>query len=88
MIKDLVAEKNHQKKNLLRLELVLAPLLISIPIIVSFFLFNQWFTNSVLEGNPMSFGLFFLASFILFGNLLFDIPFIHSIIKLSKKKKQ
>jgi len=80
-------EKEKNYKKVIRTEILFTPLLISLPIIVSFFLFYDWYTRGLLLNNPAFNGELLLAAIILFGNIIFDIPFLKSLIKLSKKRK-
>ena len=72
---------------LIRAELLFMPLLICVPILVGFFLINDWYFRGFLENNSDYTAQLFLGIIILVGNILFDIPFIKSLIKLSKGKK-
>jgi hypothetical protein len=71
---------------LLRLELWFAPLLIVVPIFVSFFFIWDWYFRGVILKISRYDGELILGLLILFGNLLCDILFIKSIKSLKRKK--
>ena len=77
-------DKNYVK--VIRTEILFTPLLIIVPIIVSVFLIYDWFTRGFLANNPSYDGELMLGIIILIGNIIFDIPFIKSLITLSKGK--
>jgi len=78
-------EKERINAKLRRAELWFAPLLIIVPILVSLFLINDWFYRGFSRGISTYDGELILAMIILAGNILFDIPFIKSLITLSRK---
>ena len=78
-------KKESINVKLLRAELWFAPLLIIGPILVSLFLINDWFYRGFSRGVSTYDGELLLAIIILAGNILFDIPFIKSLITLSRK---
>jgi len=78
-------EKESITAKLLRAELWFAPLLIIVPILVSLFLINDWFYRGFSRGVSNYDGELILAIIILAGNILFDIPFIKSLLTLSRK---
>ena len=78
-------EKESSNTKLLRAELWFAPLLIVVPVLVSLFLINDWFYRGFSRGVSTYDGELLLAIIILAGNILFDIPFIKSLLTLSRK---
>jgi hypothetical protein len=78
-------KKESINVKLLRAELWFAPLLIIAPILVSLFLISDWFYRGFSRGVSTYDGELLLAIIILVGNILFDIPFIKSLITLSRK---
>ena len=64
----------------MRLELWFAPLLIILPIVVSIFLIRDWFYRGFSLGISTYDGELFLAIIILVGNIIFDVPFLKSLI--------
>jgi len=71
---------------LLRLELWFAPLLILVPIVVSFFFIQDWYVRGSIKGISQYDGELILGLVILFGNLLCDILFMKSLKNLKRKK--
>jgi hypothetical protein len=80
-------QKETIQRILLRLELWFAPILIVVPIVVSFIFLWDWYVNGVSEGLSVYNGELLIALLILSGNLLFDIPFLRSIRTLRMKKE-
>jgi hypothetical protein len=74
------------QKILLRLELWFAPMLLIVPIVVSVVFLLEWYTKGFLLGSPAYDGEFLLGLLLLFGNLVFDIPFVRSIRVLKQKQ--
>ena len=79
----LKTDKNS--KNLIRLEIWLSPLLLVLPVIVSILLIKSWFYKGYLSGNSAYDYELILAIVILIGNIVFDIPFVKSLLKLSRR---
>ena len=72
-------------KKVIRTEILFTPLLIVLPLIVGFFLIWDWYTRGYIEGNFDYIAELFFGIIIIIGNIAFDIPFIRSLIALSKK---
>lgn len=70
---------------IVRTEILFTPLLILLPIIVSFFLIYNWFFNGFSKSVSDYDGQLMIAIIILFTNILFDIPFIKTLIQFNKK---
>jgi len=79
-------KKGNDDEKIIRTEILLTPLLVIAPLIVSFLLFYDWFTRDYLTNELDLFGELMLAVIILIVNVMFDIPFIRSLRELSKKK--
>lgn len=71
---------------LLRFELWFAPLLIIVPLVVSFFFIQDWYVRGAIRGISQYDGELILGLVILFGNLLCDILFMKSLKSLKRKK--
>ena len=71
---------------ILRTELLFTPLLVFLPLIVSGLLINDWFSNGFLKSISGYDGELMLAIIILVFNIIFDVPFIRSLIKFNKNK--
>lgn len=78
-------KKGTTFSKIIRTEILFTPLLIIFPLIVGIFLIIGWFNK---ELDAAYFGSFILGIIIIIGNVAFDIPFIKSLIKLSKKNKK
>ena len=76
-------DRNNQKFR--RIELWIAPLLILTPFLVSTFLIHNWYSRGYSTGSSLYNGELFIAIIILFGNIVFDIPFIKSLKIIEKK---
>jgi len=81
-------KQNNNYARVIRTEILLTPLLIIVPIIVSFFLIYDWYTRGFLENNTDFNAQLVLGIIILIGNILFDIPFMKSLRDLAKKKEK
>jgi len=72
--------KRSSDEILIKAELWFAPLLVTLPIIVSIFLIRDWFYRGLALGNSTYDGELFLALIILIGNIIFDILFIKTLM--------
>lgn len=72
--KEKIKGKSH------RIELWFVPILIIFPIFVSIFLFLDWYYRGFSLGISTYDSEFMLAIIILIGNIIFDIPFLKSLI--------
>ena len=70
---------------IVRTEILFTPLLVILPLIVVAFLINDWFSNGFSKGISEYDSEFMLAIIILVCNIMFDIPFIRSLIQFNKK---
>jgi len=77
--------KGRNNTRLMRLELWFVPLLIILPIVVSIFLIRDWFYRGFSLGISTYDGELFLAIIILIGNIVFDVPFLKSLISIREK---
>jgi len=73
-------------QKIVRTELLLAPLLVVAPLIVGFLLIYDWYVRDFLLGDLNLFGELMFGFIIIFGNILFDIPFVKSLRRFTKKK--
>ena len=78
--------KENIQKLLLRLELWFAPMLIIVPIGVSFFFIWDWMVRGFSTGSSVYDGELILGLLLLFGNLFFDVLFLQSL-RIQKEKK-
>ena len=81
--------KNYNK--IVRAELLFTPLLIALPLIIGVFLIYDWYIRGFSANNSAFTGQLMLGIIILIGNILFDIPFVKSLVKsiilISKSNK-
>jgi hypothetical protein len=75
-------------KKVIRTEILFTPMLIVVPLIIGFFLIYDWYLRGFLEGNFDYTAELFFGIIIIIGNIAFDIPFIKSLITLSKKSNK
>jgi len=75
-------KKEGNISKIIRTEILLTPLLIIFPFIVGIFLIYGWFDKGL---DSAYYGELILGIIIIFGNIIFDIPFIKSLRELSKK---
>jgi len=72
-------------KKIVRGEILFAPILILLPIVVSGFLIWDWYARGWSRGSLLFDGELVLAVIILVGNLVFDIPFVKSLLVFNRK---
>ena len=80
-----IESKNNAEK-LIRAELWFAPFLVVLPVVISILLIWSWFYMGYLEGSFAYDGHLILGLIILIGNIIFDVPFIKSLISYSRKQ--
>ena len=83
-------EKEYMKNEsndlrMVRTEILFTPLLVLLPLIVAGFLINNWYFSGFSKGVSGYEGELMLAMIILVFNIVFDIPFIRSLIQFNKK---
>ena len=76
-------EKNMSK--IIRTELLFAPLLIITPFIVGSVFIYEWYSRGFVTGVSSFDFEVVLGLIIIFGNLMFDIPFVKSLRRLSRE---
>ena len=69
-------------RNIVRIEILLTPLLIGLPIIVGFLFIYDWFYRGFLTNSSVFDGELILGIIILVSNIMFDIPFIKSLLRV------
>lgn len=74
-------------KRVIRTEILFTPMLIVLPMVIGLSLIWDWFSRGYLMGNLDYTAQLFFGLIIIIGNIAFDIPFIISLIELSKKNK-
>ena len=84
-MKEEYMKTDYSDLKVVKTEIMLTPLLIVLPIVVAVFLINDWFNSGFLKGNSVYNGELLLAIIILIGNIMFDVPFIRSLIHYGRK---
>jgi hypothetical protein len=69
----------------LRTELILTPLLVALPLFVSFLFLYHWFENGYSVGDAAFNGELLLAFIILISNVAFDIPFVKTMLRYKRR---
>ena len=75
-------------KKVIRTEILFTPMLIVLPLVIGLSLIWDWYFRGYLMGNLDYTAQLFFGLIIIIGNIAFDIPFIKSLIELSKKNKK
>ena len=73
---------NNGSENLrnVRTEILFTPLLVILPFVVASFLIYDWFCRGFSQGNSLYDSELMIGIIILIANIIFDIPFIRSLI--------
>lgn len=74
-------KKENNSKKLIRTELFFTPLLVIFPLFVGLILIINWYINGFIKGKIGFESELLLGLIIIVVNLIFDIPFIKSLIK-------
>ena len=64
----------------IRTEVLFTPLLVILPIVIAIFLIYDWFCRGFLQGFSIYDSELMIGVIILIANIIFDIPFIRSLI--------
>lgn len=81
-----IKNENSDSK-IIRTEILFTPLLVFAPLAVGLLLIYDWVVRDLLINNgPDLRGELMLGIIILICNIMFDVPFIKSLRKLSQKK--
>ena len=78
-------EKENAAK-VIRTEIIFTPILVILPFLVGIFLVFDWYFRGFIQGNSGFEGQLILGLIIIFGNIMFDLPFIKSLFDLTKAK--
>jgi hypothetical protein len=84
-MKEEYLKTDYSDLKVVKTEIMLTPLLIVLPIVVAAFLINDWFFSGFSKDLSERDGELILAIIILIGNIMFDVPFIRSLIQYKKK---
>lgn len=77
---------DYKNLKVIKTEILFTPLLIVFPLIIAGYLISDWYLRGYVQCNSSAFeGELILGIIILIGNVVFDIPFIRSLIAYRKK---
>lgn len=74
-------KKENNTKKIIRTELLFTPLLVTLPFVVGLFFIYDWYINGFINRLTGFESELVLGLIIIIGNLIFDIPFIKSLIE-------
>jgi hypothetical protein len=77
--------KKHNDIKVIKTEILFTPLLIFLPIIVAGFLINDWYYRGFSMGDAAYDGELIIGVIILIGNIIFDVPFVKSLLSFRRK---
>jgi hypothetical protein len=80
-------KKEKDVAKVVRAEILFTPLLVFLPFFVGLLFVSDWYFRGFIEGGSGFEGELILGLIIIFGNIMFDIPFIKSLRELTKAKK-
>jgi hypothetical protein len=69
----------------IRTEILFTPLLVILPFVVAIFLIYDWFCRGFSQCSSIYDGELIVGVIILITNIIFDIPFIKSLIIFNRK---
>jgi hypothetical protein len=72
-------------RRVIRIEIWFTPLLIVLPLIVGGFLIYDWFCRDFSMNDLELTGELMLGVIILVGNVMFDIPFLKSLLRYRRR---
>lgn len=78
-------KNEYNNLKIVKSEILFTPLLVFLPLVVAFFLIYNWFFSGFSKGISDFDGELILGVIILVSNIIFDIPFIRSLIKFKRK---
>lgn len=81
-----IRNKKTEEQKIIKTEILLTPLLVISPLIVGFLLIYDWYIRDFILNELDLFSELMLGFIIIFGNIIFNIPFMKSLRVYSKKK--
>jgi len=69
-------KNSNDNVKVIRTEILFTPLLVVLPLIVGYFLINDWYNRDFITGELELTGELILGIIILIGNIMFDIPLV------------
>lgn len=79
-------KKGNSNAKVIRTEILLTPVLIIFPLIISILLIYDWYVRGFSVNNPAFNGELLLGIIILIGNISFDIPLVKTLKTIKKQK--
>lgn len=80
-------KKEKDTVKVIKTELLFAPILIFLPLIVGLIFIIDWYNHGFIQGMAGLEGHLIIGFIIIFGNIIFDIPFIMSLKEISDLTK-
>ncbi|UCB57969.1 MAG: hypothetical protein JSV67_05005 [Thermoplasmatales archaeon] len=81
-------KKGNNTEKVIRTELLLTPILIFMPLFIGLLFIYDWYDRGFVEGASGYFGTLLIGIIILVSNFLFDIPFIKSLMEITRSKNK
>ena len=75
----------YRDSKMIKLQILLSPIMIMLPMIVSILFITEWYTRGFCTGSSDFDVELILGLTILFGNIIFDIPFVKSLVSIKSK---
>jgi len=79
---------DYDDLKIVKSEIFFTPMLIVLPLLVGVFFVYDWFCRGYSTGVSDLDGHLMLGVIILIGNILFDVPFVSSLIRYKKYKSR
>ena len=79
-------KKGNSNAKIIRTEILLTPILVILPLIISILLIYDWYVRGFSVNNPAFNGELILGIIILIGNIAFDIPLVKNLKTIRKLK--
>lgn len=81
-------KKGNNTEKVIRTELLLTPVLVFMPLFIGLLFIYDWYSRGFVEGASGYFGTLLIGIIILVSNFLFDIPFIKSLMEITRSKNK
>lgn len=81
-------KKENNTVKVIRTELLLTPILVFMPLFIGLLFIYDWYSSGFIEGASGYFGTLLIGIIILVSNILFDIPFIKSLMEITRSKNK
>jgi hypothetical protein len=81
-------KKGNNTEKVIRTELLLTPILIFMPLFIGLLFIYDWYDRGFVDGASGYFGTLLIGIIILVSNFLFDIPFLKSLMEITRSKNK